>query len=215
MRLFRPSSVSSSTINNVYNQPSITQSKATVMPFSRRYLQLKSQYDNTVLNKPTVEKEVVLTEEPKKMNWGPPTWFLFHALAYKIKDEEFDNLREELIDIIILICNNLPCPICANHASLYMKNFNFNTIKTKKDLQDMLYNFHNSVNNRKQYPIFPYEQLDEKYSKAVTKNIIYNFISFFQEKHFNVHMIIYNLHRNQLISKLKVWFNLNIDRFSQ
>ena len=32
--------------------------------------------------------------------WGPCTWFLFHTLAEKIREEHFMKLKPELINIV-------------------------------------------------------------------------------------------------------------------
>ena len=97
-----------------------------------------------------------MSTEPtvKKMKWGEPTWFLFHTLACKVKEDCFQKVRGDLLNHIYSICVNLPCPMCANHAKEYMKNINFNTIRTKQDLIDMLYVFHNAVNKKKNFPYF-------------------------------------------------------------
>ena len=67
--------------------------------------------------------------------WGPPTWYLFHTLAEKVNDETFNNVKLDLIHIIKLICNNLPCPDCSMHASTKMSALNINMIKSKNDLK--------------------------------------------------------------------------------
>ena len=36
--------------------------------------------------------------------WGPSTWFLFHTLAEKIKDDKFPEMKLELLSIIRQIC---------------------------------------------------------------------------------------------------------------
>jgi hypothetical protein len=149
----------------------------------------------------------------KKMKWGEPTWFLFHTLASKIKDEYFLQVRTELLNNIYAICANLPCPTCAAHAMEYMKSINFNTIRTKDDLKLMLFNFHNTVNLKKGFALFPYEQLDEKYSNAITYKIIYNFMAHYQDKHKSIHMIANDLYRSRQVVILKEWFNQNIQYF--
>jgi hypothetical protein len=85
----------------------------------------------------------------KKMKWGEPTWFLFHTLSYKIKDEMFLQVKNEILNIFFLICRNLPCSICAEHATQYMQNINFNAIQTKQQLKDLFFEFHNTVNLKK------------------------------------------------------------------
>jgi Erv1 / Alr family len=149
----------------------------------------------------------------KKVKWGEPTWFLFHTLSVKIKDSEFANIRQELLNNTYSICCNLPCPDCANHAKIYLDGINFNTIQTKEDYKKMMFQFHNSVNKRKGYPQFNYSDLDAKYSMAITKNIIQNFMVHFQDRNRSIKLIASDLHRAQMSIVLKKWFNTVIDSF--
>jgi len=163
-----------------------------------------------------IETKHIVTEEPnknKKMKWGEPTWFLFHSLAQKVKEENFDFIRSELINTIYVICKNLPCPICATHATQYMNSVNFSTIQTKKDLIDLLWRFHNEVNFRKNVPIFPYEQLEEKYSRANLINIIQLFIYHFKDKHRSLKLIADDMYRQQIANKMQDWFRQNLQYF--
>ena len=156
---------------------------------------------------------IVPENTTKKMSWGEPIWFLFHTLAHKVKEEYFQLIRIDLLNNIYNICNNLPCPMCANHATDYMNKVNFKTIIRKKDLKDLLFVFHNNVNERKGLPIFQYADLDSKYNSANTKNIIYNFINTFQKKSNSINMIANDMYRVRLVALLKDWFNKNIQFF--
>jgi hypothetical protein len=147
---------------------------------------------------------------PKKVKWGQPTWFLLHTLSVKVKESEFKNIRVELLNQIYAICTNLPCPDCANHAKNYLDGINFNTIQTKEDLKMLLYTFHNNVNKKKGYPMFPYEQIDEKYSLAITNNIIRNFMLHFSDRNRSLKLLVGDLQRAQLCAFLKKWFNEHI-----
>ncbi len=160
-------------------------------------------------------QQIEQPKDPKKkpMKWGEPTWFLFHTLAQKIKESDFQMIRKDLINIIYTICSNLPCPDCAKHATEYMNNINFNAIQTKEQLKDMLFVFHNTVNSRKGFPIFPREELDLKYSKANTINIIKNFIVHFENKNKSIRMISDDIYRARISNNLKQWFNQNIIHF--
>ena len=149
----------------------------------------------------------------KKMKWGEPTWFLFHTLAEKVKDEHFQSIRYELLNTIVLICKNLPCPDCANHASEYMKKIDFNSIRTKQDLKLMLFQFHNVINQKKKFPLFSIVDLDSKYSNANLVNIIQIFMFHFQDKSHSIRMIANDLYRSRIADQLKVWFNNNIQYF--
>ena len=148
-----------------------------------------------------------------KVKWGEPTWFLLHTLSVKIKDEQFPRIRQYLLNTIYAICVNLPCPTCAEHAKSYLDGINFNTIQTKEQLKQMLHAFHNSVNQRKGYPFFPYDQLDSKYSLAITNNILVNFMNHFTQRNYNIKLVAEEFTRNQLCNQLKQWFNQNIHAF--
>ena len=166
--------------------------------------------------KPQMAAPIDTVEEPtkpKKMKWGEPTWFLFHSLAQKVKEEHFTTVKNELINTIYTICKNLPCPMCATHATQFMNSVNFSTIQTKKDLIDLLWRFHNEVNVKKNVPIFPYDQLAEKYSRANLINIIQLFMFHFKDKHASIRMIADDMFRQKLAVKMQDWFRQNLQYF--
>jgi hypothetical protein len=148
-----------------------------------------------------------------KVKWGPAVWFFLHTVSVKIKDEAFQSLRTELLSHIYAICCNLPCPECSNHAKAYLDGINFNTIQTKYDLKKMLWAFHNSVNQRKGYTFFPFEQVDETFLKAITNNIFINFIAHFSDRNRSLKLLPTDLHRSRLCNTLKLWLNSNINAF--
>ena len=149
----------------------------------------------------------------KKMKWGAPIWYFFHTLAEKVKENEFLSIRNDLLNNIILICKNLPCPNCAAHATEYMSKINFNVINSKDDLKTLLLDFHNIVNKRKGYQIFTRKELDEKYSKAITINIFNSFLIVFQDKHKSIRMIADDMYRQRLSIILKDWITNNYNKF--
>jgi hypothetical protein len=150
----------------------------------------------------------------KPMKWGQPVWFFFHTVAEKIKDECFHIVKNDLLNIVYTICSNLPCPTCASHATEYLNKINFNAIQNVDQLKDLFFVFHNSVNVRKNFPVFLRKDLDEKYSKANTINIIQNFFNTFLYKNSNMHMIANNMHRIRTVNFIKEWFNSNIQYFN-
>lgn len=160
-----------------------------------------------------VQKVVPPPPQPKKMKWGEPTWYLFHTLAHKIKPEYFNQTRLELLNVINTICNNLPCPTCANHATQYMKGVNFNAIQTQQQLKNLLFTFHNEVNKRKGMPLFPESELDSKYNNALLVPIIENFIFHFEDKHTGLKLLADNFIRQQVSKQLRSWFLQNLHKF--
>ena len=141
-----------------------------------------------------------------KMIWGEPTWTFFHTLAEKVNEESFAIVKSDMIKYIYVICTNLPCPECAQHAGIYLNSINFNAIQTKEQLKDMLYLFHNEVNNRKGYSLLSRYDLDEKYSKNVLTTTFYNFLIRFKDKHASIRMISDDMHRARLAKQVVVWF---------
>jgi len=160
------------------------------------------------------EKEHIKIEQNGKMRWGAPTWYLFHTLAEKVKDESFPIIRRELLNIIYTICTNLPCPDCANHATRHIQSINFDTIITKQDLKDMLFEFHNSVNSRKNFPLFSQQELDTKYASANTVAIIQNFFQIYDKSSSSAKLSVNFLYRSTTISNIRTWFTANIGHFS-
>jgi hypothetical protein len=94
-----------------------------------------------------------------------------------------------------------------------MKKVDFNSIRTKQDLKLMLFQFHNVVNQKKQFPLFSINELDSKYSNANLVNIIQLFMFHFQDKHHSIRMIANDLYRSRIAEQLKIWFNNNICYF--
>jgi hypothetical protein len=168
--------------------------------------------DTNITIVPTLSQQTP-SSTPKKMKWGEPTWFLLHTLAEKVKSESFPLIRNELLQNIYNICTNLPCPICSDHAMQYLNSINFNTILTKQDLKIILFDFHNQLNIKKGFSIFMENDLNEKYSKANTINIIHNFMDSFLEKDKIPQITTNSMFRRRIASKLAEWFTNNIVHF--
>ena len=80
------------------------------------------------------------------MKWATPTWFFLHVFAEKINSDFFNNNKNECCNIITQICQNLPCPICSNHACAYIKKNKISKVQNKREFIIYLYEFHNYVN---------------------------------------------------------------------
>ncbi len=190
--------------------PSKRNVSATI-PFTNTYRNMNARSE--IDRQRTLPAPSSSQEKPKSMKWGAPTWFLLHTLAEKVKDDQFLRIRKELLDVIVKICNNLPCPDCANHATQYLNGINFNAITTKTSLKDMIYQFHNTINKKKGFAQFNYLDLNDKYSKANTVNIIQNFMHFYEQKSYGLRVGTTSFHRSNVTANLKQWFMNNIQCF--
>ena len=183
-----------------------------IISFSNAYrsnIRLREQQQPTPSPVPTIDSNIK-NDKPKTMKWGAPTWFLLHTLAEKVHESSFPIVRKELMDVIFKICNNLPCPDCANHATRYMQGINFETIQSKKDLKDLLFRFHNAVNLKKGFSFYNYDELEMKYANAITMNIVQNFFLFFEQKTYSARMSANNFHRTRAVYVIKDWLNKNL-----
>ena len=149
-----------------------------------------------------------------RIMWGPAIWYFFHSIAEKIIDNRFYSIREELITYIKDICANLPCPECSNHATMYMRNIDNSKIRTPEDLRQMLFVFHNSVNQRLGKPQYSYVECREKYKNVNLNNVLIYFFKYFEDSHKTVHMLSNDMFTKRLSKHLKGWLKSNIECFN-
>ena len=190
----------------------------TMAPRTRPNTQLQHQRatNNSMLPKPynnnNQNQTVPIEQKIKTMRWGEPTWIIFHTLAECGNDAQFGEYRAGLLDIIYTICCNLPCPDCASHAKDYMDRINYSQIQTRSQLREMLFQFHNSVNQRKGYALFNRDGL-VKYRNTGLVYALHTFMGYFQDRHASFRMISNDYHRGRLAINLKQWFNANLHYF--
>lgn len=136
--------------------------------------------------------------------WGNNIWYLFHTIAHKIKEDKFDIIKNDLIEVIKNISKNLPCPDCAKDATELLNKINFDNIKTKKDFEILIFNFHNHVNKKLKKPLFEYENLSIKYKNANIYNLIHNFNIIFSSNSNNSHLMTQSFNRQQKLPKINI-----------
>jgi len=141
--------------------------------------------------------------------WGPPVWTLFHTLAEKINPDKFSVLSPQLFFFIKRICASLPCPECSQHAVTFLGKVNFSNIKTKTDLQNILYIFHNIVNKRKNKPFFISSDL-EKYKNVNKVAVFKNFFLAYKTKG-NMKLLADSFQRQIVVNELKKWVIANFN----
>lgn len=148
-----------------------------------------------------------------KAIWGNIIWILFHTLAEKLKDEHISELPV-LLNHIILICNNLPCPDCQTHAMTFLKNINKNAVSASKNtLIEFLWTFHNNVNTRIKKPIFTKESL-AKYKTANTAQIVKQFILIMKNVKNNNNSLMHGFHRTFYINKFSEYIYSNTHKYN-
>jgi len=138
-----------------------------------------------------------------KETWGNTVWYLFHSIAHKIKEDKFEFHKKNLIYILENICNTLPCPDCSKDASAMLSRINYDSIKNKADFKLLIFNFHNSINDKLKKPRFDLHELDNKYSKA-NIDVIYNNLNIIYTSNINIpHLMSSSFHRQNIYPKIK------------
>lgn len=143
--------------------------------------------------------------------WGPPIWTLFHTMAEKINDEGFNKISSEMFHWIKRIAAYLPCPDCSQHATTFLSTITPNKISTKNDFKNMLYVFHNMVNNKKNKSLFNYSEI----VKYKDNNIIttYNNFSKVYNTKGNMNLLTESFQRQMIIKDFRQWIMKNIQYF--
>jgi hypothetical protein len=133
--------------------------------------------------------------------WGPAIWTLFHTLADRIREDAYEFIFPSLFNIITRICKYLPCPECANDATIFLARIKHSDLRTKIQFKNTFYLFHNYVNAKKRKRLFNYSNIN-MYNKLKLINVINNFINNYQTKG-NMKLINESFQRQLVINDFK------------
>uniref|UniRef100_A0A6C0KN64 thiol oxidase n=1 Tax=viral metagenome TaxID=1070528 RepID=A0A6C0KN64_9ZZZZ len=149
----------------------------------------------------------------KKSEWGPHIWKTIHCLTIRIKDDHFEKLKPQLMNILSQICSNLPCPTCSSHASTYMRKYRFKHINTKEQLIRFFYQFHNEVNKRLHKKNISYEDMIKIHEKVNFKNTLSTYYNIHHQIKFSERLMNHGFHRKLFLEQFKTFVRSNIDCF--
>ena len=148
-----------------------------------------------------------------KKQWGNACWYLFHTLAYKLK-EEHTNEIQNILNHIIAICSNLPCPDCSEHAIQTLNRLNRNAINSKESLVNAIFQFHNIVNRHTGKSQFSRKEHDELYARASFYPIYNNFWTVMLINAKGERAMIYNLARKNALLNFDKYIKQNVHIFN-
>ena len=109
------------------------------------------------------------------------------------------------------ICGYLPCPECSEHAKKSLDAINLDKLKTKEDLINVLHIFHNSVNKRKQKPLYSFSEMD-KYKNMNLIQVCNMFLLNYKTPG-NMRLLAETFQRKLILEKFKVWIRINYRSF--
>jgi len=146
----------------------------------------------------------------KKASWAIPCWFFFHGMAEKISKSFYENEYNKVFDLIVLICKNLPCPYCRNHATVYFSNKTSKDVNTKNKLKMFLFEFHNDVNKRIGHHVFDEDILKKFEGIDIAKAYI-----FFNQNFYGAYIVNHDFNgwrRNMVQETVKEYLRDNWDK---
>ena len=131
----------------------------------------------------------------EKKVWGNNIWYLFHTLAEKIQEDKYIQQKNNLFKVLEIICRNLPCPDCADHAVETIKKINIKNINSKESFKQLIFEFHNRVNQRLKKPEFSFDELNSKYKNANLSAILHNFYIIYNVSVYNEKLLANSFHK--------------------
>tara|TARA_B100000965_G_C19301838_1_gene630476 strand:+ start:29 stop:478 length:450 start_codon:yes stop_codon:yes gene_type:complete len=144
-------------------------------------------------------------------SWGTPTWYFFHTLIEKVKEEHYNDVKGDILGHIKKICSVLPCPDCRDHASQYLSNYNVGQMPTKNHMKMFLFNFHNTVNARLKHRQYQLSDL-EVYKRGIFVKIFYYCKQEMMKPRHNK-LLADSMMRRQNIENLEKWLIANKGKF--
>ena len=144
--------------------------------------------------------------------WGPPTWTMFHTLIEKLKDESYEVIGPQLFSYIRRICGYLPCPDCSQHATTALLNVKIESTKTKSELRNIFYAFHNFVNKRKKKPLYDFGLIN-KYETVNLLSAVNSFIAVYNTRG-NMKLLTETFQRKLILNDFKAWLSKNWMHFN-
>lgn len=143
--------------------------------------------------------------------WGPHIWYLFHGLAEMIHEDAFTKHKEELVNIIKTICQNLPCAHCRIHAKEYTKKITPRHFRNKDHLKQYLFDFHNAVNKKTSKPQFTNFEI---YKKINLNQVVTNFKEIFSKATSKISGFNDVIVRRKIINNVITFINKNKKDFT-
>lgn len=137
--------------------------------------------------------------------WGPITWNLLHTICEKIYADRFAHAKKDVIQIVLLIIQNIPCPICREHAEQYLKKHNIFSCNSRDELIKYVFNFHNDASIHAKNPVFGKEIL-KKYNNFSFNDVVNQYMQYF--KNARSDDLKFSFSKNQNLKKI---FNLLVN----
>lgn len=122
-----------------------------------------NQRVNAILRK--CARENITPRNPKV--WGATMWALLHWLSLMYTKKNSKKIK----NVVHLIIEKLPCSICVNHATKYLKTNPIPIDSGNKAVYEYFFLFHNAVNKQTNKDIQPDKHMLKKIKQTCMENI--------------------------------------------
>ena len=110
-------------------------------------------------------RENITPRNPKI--WGPTMWALLHWLSLMYTKKNSKKIKA----LVYLIIEKLPCRICVNHATKYLKKNPIPIESGYKAVYEYFFLFHNAVNKQTKKEIQPDKNMLKKIKQTCMETI--------------------------------------------
>lgn len=106
--------------------------------------------------------------------WGPKLWFFLHTISFEYPDKPTQEIKNAHIDFFRSLKSILPCDVCKNHFSEFLKNNPIeDNLGDKEALIRWVLKCHNNVNTLNNKPEWSYKKLVSTYA-SIFNDDLYN-----------------------------------------
>ena len=143
--------------------------------------------------------------------WGPPIWTFMHTIVRKMKPQMYNRIGPIIFNTLVRICGSLPCPNCTMHAMQFWRQVNIRGIRSKADLEHILYLFHNIVNERLKKPAYDESRIIEYNHKSLI-DAFNAFVNVYSRR-VDVRQMTDSMQRTRIINDTRAMIRNNVGMF--
>lgn len=123
------------------------------------------KYKSNVVNTNNRYTETFQENLFDKQSWGPKLWEVMHTFSFAYPITPSNIQKQSAMNFFSSIGYLIPCSHCSQHCLEYTRN-NPPQVRSKQELVNWVYIFHNEVNKRLGKPIYSKAQLYNKYESS-------------------------------------------------
>lgn len=100
-------------------------------------------------------------------SWGKPYWQVMHSVTFLYPEQPTEEDKQRIQVFVRLIPNILPCSLCGLHFARTLEEMPLTdeVLSSRDNLSRWMVDIHNSVNQRLNHEVVPYDRVKHFYMK--------------------------------------------------